>query len=502
VPTFRSLLAPLAGAAVLATLPCRAEAQSLAPQDALSAALRANPTLAAALADTVAARAARRAAENGHHAVFLASVDTGATERFSGTTAGVARNGDQQVGGSVGLAYTTEWGTVVSLGLDTSVQWRSTNRDPTTASSVTIPPTTSAQASVSARQPLLRGAGSDAMMADVREARASERQARYERDAAVSQLVQDVLAAYWELWYAERALAVQREALAVAERQREEARQRAEVLGTGARVDVLRFSSELASLREAVTSATASQRSRAIELGRLLAIAPAAAVGLVATAPDPDAPEVPAVATLVASARRASPDLLALEAGVQAARDRVVVADDASLSQLDLVATAGVIGLWTDDALPGLQLPGDRPAVFGTLGLELELPFGPTSGAANLDQSRARLLAAQLRYRASAEALEAQVATLHQELGAARERVALSAETAQIAGELALAEQQRLELGTTTPSVLLEAQQTARESALRRLRALVDVVTASLKLDHAAGRLLDRFAPAGSGARS
>lgn len=496
----QKVLVLLFGVAAL-VLDCpEAHAQSLAPQQALSAALAANPSLAAALADAVAARAATRAADNAHRPVFVASASAGATERFSGTAAGVARNGDQQVGGSLGLQYATDWGTVVSLTVDTDVQWRSVNRDPTTASRITIPPTSAAQASVSARQPLLRGGGTDANLADVRGARAAERQTRHERDLAVSLLVQDVLSAYWELWYAERALAVQRDALGVAERQREEARQRAE-LGTGARVDVLRFSSELAALRESVRAATATRRTRAIELGRLLAVAPAAAVDLVAAAPDPVAPPVPETAALLAGARRASPELLALEAGVLAARERVLVADDGSLSRLDLLATAGVAGLWTEDPLPGLQLPGDRPAFFGTLGLELELPFGPTAGAANLARTTAELSGAQARYRARLGAIDAQIASLREELEAARERVELTAETTRISEELAEAERQRLELGTTTPSNLVDAQQAARESALRRLRALVDVVTASLRLDHAAGRLLDRF-HAAPGARS
>ena len=68
------------------------------------------------------------------------------------------------------------------------------------------------------------------------------------------------------------------------------ARQRAEVLGTASRVDVLHFSSELAALREAVTAATSAQRSRAIELGLLLGVGPEAAAGLTVDAPAPTAP--------------------------------------------------------------------------------------------------------------------------------------------------------------------------------------------------------------------
>lgn len=491
----RPLPALLACLAASIAAPGATHAQSLAPEDALTAALAANPSLRAALADAVAARAAARAADNGHRPVFVAGVTTAANERFSATTAGVARNADQQLGGSMGLQYTTDLGTIVSLDLTTNVQWRSVNRDPTSATAVTIPPTSAAQASVSARQPLLRGAGSDVGLADVRQANAAERQARYERDVAVSQLVRDVLSAYWELWYADHALAVQREALGVAERQREEARQRAEVLGTAARVDVLRFSAELATLRETVTTAEASRRAQAIELGRLLGVGPEAAVGLVAASPDPTSPVVPPVAALVASARGSSPELLALEQGVRVAHEQLLVADDGSLPRFDLVATAGVAGLWTEDPLPGLQLPGDRPALFGTLGLELELPFGPTVGRANLSRSVAQLEAAEQRYRARLQAIEAEIATRRQELDTARTRVGLAAESAQIATELADAERQRLELGTTRPVDLVQAQQAAREAALRRLRALVDVVAAGLRLDHAAGRLLDRFSP-------
>ena len=64
---------------------------------------------------------------------------------------------------------------------------------------------------------------------------------------------------------------------------------------------------------------------------------------------------------------------------------------------------------------------------------------------------------------------------------------------ADLAALLAEAERRRLELGTVAPTVLLDAQQTARESRLRHDRALVDAQVASIQLDHDAGVLLDRF---------
>src|SRR5690606_10238217 len=101
-----------------------------------------------------------------------------------------------------------------------------------------------------------------------------------------------------------------------------------------------------------------------------------------------------------------------------------------------------------------------------------------------LAQAREELRAAEARYEAEAEAVEAQVASLVIELEAAAQQVDLAEQTAELAGQLAEAEKQRLELGSGTPAELVRAQQSHRESELRHLRAVVNQATARYRLEH------------------
>jgi outer membrane protein TolC len=104
--------------------------------------------------------------------------------------------------------------------------------------------------------------------------------------------------------------------------------------------------------------------------------------------------------------------------------------------------------LW--DQGSSFSLTGGRPTfgVFG--GVELELPFG--GGRYSADAARAET-----------------------ELEAAEAR-------------------QRVLLGTTTPQNVVSAEQTLREAELRRLRALVNQLSARFELEHTTGTLLERFA--------
>lgn len=487
-----SLAVTLSLAFVAVTASARAQTV-LRPEDAIAHAIRANPDLQAALLDALAAREARRAEEYARNPSFVASADGQHAERFSGTVAGPVRNADQGVSGSVGLRYTTEWGTVVSLDVGADAQWRQVNRDPSTTTSLTIGPNYVAQSTLSARQPLLRGAGADATLAALDQARASERQAQHARDDAATGVVGEVLGAYWELWYADRALEVERAGLAMAEQQLADARTRAETLGTVARTDVLQFATALASLRENIATAEATRASRAIELGRLLGVSPGAATAIRADLAAPPAASPADERVLLEAAARSSPTLLALAAQVDAARLRVVAARDARLPQLDLTTSLALGGLWADDDLPGLQLPGDRPAIIGAIGLALELPLGRSRQDADLSRARLQLDAARARYQASAQNIAASVATLRHTLVATNERVALVGETAQMSADLAEDVRQKLLLGTATPFEVVQAQQVMRETQLRRLRALVDAATASVGLERASGGLLARF---------
>jgi outer membrane protein TolC len=203
---------------------------------------------------------------------------------------------------------------------------------------------------------------------------------------------------------------------------------------------------------------------------------------VIATPPEPNG----AIDTALLHA----PDLAALEQAVHAADVRAAGARDAAMTRLDVVTTVGAGGLWANDSLDGLRLPGGRPAMVGTVGLELELPAGSNQADGNL----ASALAARSQAEAQLDALKAQlradVASSHETLTSALARVQLSQDSVNNARAVVEGEQHRLSLGTATSADVIIAQQTHREAELRRLRALVDAAVASARLRHATGQLL------------
>jgi outer membrane protein TolC len=489
------------GAAALVTLASvligatgRVEAQPLTEERAMARALEANPTLRAALLDLRASEEALRAAEAEHLPTLRVGVDGGHNESFSSTLEGVTPNSSDRVGLGLGVSYGAPWGTEVSLDVNGRWQQREVNRDPSTTDNLTIAPTYGLDATVEVRQPLLRGAGRDVGEAGIRSARLSRTAEEHTRDRAASELLRDVLHAYWELWYARAALEVQLEAREMALQQLAEAEARVSQLGTLARADALRFASELASIEVALAEAEATRLTRAIELGRLLGLGPDQGRDLDVVPEGPSAVEAASSNEVVELAREASSELLELAAQAEATRDGLRAARDATLPRFDLTGSLALGALWDDESIGTGDLPGDRPAISGLAGLELELPLGNARARAELAAAGHRAESADLRLVARRQAIEAEASSLVAELDTAIRRAELSQRSMEIAAQLAEAERGRLRLGTTTSFQVLEAQESQRENELRHLRALVDRAAAARSIHHLTGELLRRYA--------
>lgn len=485
------------GGAVLALLlasagPARAEV--LTEGGAVSRAVSASPDLRAAVADLRVASETLTAAEATYRPVFTADVGGGHSESLAATLDGVAPSSVDSVEASAGVGYTAPFGTSVDVTLSAGWYRRDVNRDPSATTTLTLGATYGAGAQLDVAQPLLRGSGTDVGEASIRAARHGRTAAEEARALAASALVRDVVSAYWELWYAEAAVEVQRAARDLAARQLAEAEARADQLGTVARTEALRFATELASLEESLAEAESTRRQRAIELGRLLAVEPTEAVALRVDAAAPPPAERVGAETVAAEAAGRSPELRQLQAQLEATRDQVRVARDATLPRLDLRGSLGVAGLWNDTTISDLSLPDDRPALSGWVGLELELPIGNARAEAELAEAEARAAAAEARLESRRRAISAEAARLVDDLDTARRRLELAEETARVARQLADAEGERLRLGTATTTEVLDAQEGARATELRRLRALVDQASAAAQVAHAVDRLLPRYA--------
>jgi outer membrane protein len=492
--------APLVGLCI-AALARQAAAETLSADQAVSLASRSNPTLRAALLDAAAARhtvAAERGARDPNLVASLQAEHSQTASRADALgvdgSAASSRTLSDALSSKAALSYTTEIGTQLELGTATGVAWdkRSWGGPSPLPDNLRLGPSYSAEAYLSARQPLLRGAGRAVELAPLRQAEAAARAAESRQQQAASQTALDVLEAYWALWYADRAVEVQEQAQSVATGLVRDAQLRANTLGTGAQIDVLQFSTSAASIADALSRARADRSARAIDLGRLLGLAPEAAQSLDAAAEPPSEGAGAALDTLSEAVASSSPELAALRADLERARERVTLARDADQPRLDVFAKASAGTLWDDGA--GLSWGGGRPA-YGLLGgVEIELPLGSGRASGDAAAAQSQLEAAEARYQAELLALRAQASSLGVNLKALAEQVSLTTETASAASQLAEAERQRLRLGTTTSQNVVTAEQTSREAELRRLQALVNQASARFELEHTTGKLLERWA--------
>jgi len=478
---------------VSVVVPSLASAEPLSAEQAVQRAAKDNPSLRAALLDVSSSKYALDAELGARDPTFVATVQGQYNESLNAGATAVTRSDSESIMGSAAVRYTTDIGTALEFGVESDINWRNGLGTGSTATTGATGPIYGASAYVSARQPLLRGAGTDAELAAIDQARNAQDSAEKTRDQAASQNALDVLDAYWELWYARRATQVQVDALKVAQKQVDDAKTKAEIIGTGSRFDVLSFAQSAASIQDSLSQARANEKTRAIQLGQLLGLPADQSLTLEPTGDPPDLSGAIPAEKLKEGLIQRSPELAALRADIASAEIRVTSAKNADKPQLDAFAQVSMGLLWADDTLPGLSLPGSRPAFSILGGLDLELPLGDGRTTGELARARSQLEAAKARYQAKMDAISADVGSLEVGLGAANEQAALSDESAKISEELAEAERQRFVIGTNASTDVVKAEQTAREAQLRALRAVVDRVTSRFQLEHAAGVLLDRF---------
>lgn len=338
-------------------------------------------------------------------------------------------------------------------------------------------------------QPLLRGYGRQVGLTELNVARLNHTVAEGSLVEARSALARDVLGAYWEAWYAERAVAIEVAAKELAIQQLDEARRR-QAAGSLAPADVFPFETRVASLHESLVLARLTEQQRRLELGQLLGVS---------TPASPDKTTIPPKMSwsltddaLVREAVERSPELAPLQASVRVAEARAAVAADPYRARLDLETYVEAGGLGNQRLPPAYEQLGRLDAVSGHVGLVYETPLNrrqrqAAQAAADLDVriAKQQLVVVRQRLESSARSLIASVRAAEARLEAARM-------TVEVAERQFKAERSRFELGTSTPIQVQEAEDQVRQARLRVVSAEVDAAIAGIQLDYFRGTLLAR----------
>lgn len=347
-----------------------------------------------------------------------------------------------------------------------------------------------ATARATVNHPLLRGSGRDVGELELRTARQARTLSEQARARAVSETARDVLLAYWELWYADEAVRIERSALELARQQEREAREQ-QAQGALAPADVYTFSTRVAQLEETMVSALIQRQQRSLELTRLMGGSPDGAPQLVASDTPTPGP-MPSAKQIEAALRESSVELAELRAQVELARTRAEVAGEASRPRLDVEGWVQTYGE-SERVLRAAERAGQMRWVSVHVGAVFELPLDDSRRQA---EKRSALLAVQIaeqNLRAARDRLAAEAIMTVAEARAAEERLALSEKTVAVSEQAFEAARARFELGGAIAIQVQQAEEEVRRARLRLARARVDLVQSQIIAAHLAGELVAKY---------
>lgn len=412
---------------------------------------------------------------------------------------------------SRGIASAASFSRLFSSGASLTAS-STVSRDTTNNFLTLISPAWFTSLGVELRQPLLQGRAIDPARRALRVSRATVDRSEASLRRVVTETVAAVEQAYWALVAARRDVAIRESTLALADRQREDARVRVEAQVVP-ESDLAQFTAEIERRRgELFASREAATRAELLLKALILDSADAPQWNQPLTLEDPPPPAIARVDVAAAlKEAEARPELADIEARLALQAIDLDAARDRLKPQLDVVGgytARGVAGARSEDVrpFPGLtvefaeELEGALGASLEsialqrfpdvTAGLVLTIPLGHRAARADIATAES----ARRQIAAARERLRIQIALEVRNAAAALETAAQRIEAARAtraAAEIQLrAEEDRLSAGATTPFFVLTRQNDLAAAEVAEASATAAYRRALTELARARGTLL------------
>jgi outer membrane protein TolC len=496
----RMLVLPLAALAVArgahaapgdAPAGALADLRELPLADVVAVAVRQSPDLARARIDVDAARAALTRAQGSEDTHVGAQAQTSLIRASPDDP-----NGDFEqdaVSASVRRALPTG-GTLSLTATGGRENFPGVTLDPVTSNPV---PTGlsrfSAGLALGLTQPLLRGAGSDAFEAPIRQAERQRDAAALTGEARARDLLVSLAQAYWQVAFAWRQLEVRRISLDLARQQLAytESAIRSEKVP---RSEALAVQQAIATRQQDVIAGEQDLYERSLALRQLagLEIGPDAIAVKTEALPARIEALDPGLDAVVRAAFAHSAELAAAEASRHAAEIAAAAADNAARSRLDLDVSAGPLGA-DRTASAALSSAVRRPGLSIVAGLTADHAIEQRTERGGQAAARAAVLAARIAERDAQARLAVRATRAVQRARAAIASVALGDTAVDLAEQNVAAEQKRFELGRSTNFDVLRRQDELEQARLRKASAVADYLAARADLDGLSGAILTRY---------
>jgi outer membrane protein TolC len=345
---------------------------------------------------------------------------------------------------------------------------------------------------VAVEQPLLRGAGREANLVSLRQARLDALVSAHEYRGFVESLVAQIESAYWDHVLARRRIAIHDESLALAERELADTRERI-ALGQKAPVELAAAEAEVASRREGMIVARGGEEKARLRLLSLLGASDPAAWRAGIEHLDQPAPVPSVLGDIEPHVRFAiamRSDLNQARLNRERGQLEVVRTRNGLLPKLDFFVRLGNTGYAASFGEAARET--GRNHYDASAGLRFEYPFG--NADADARHERARLGSAQADEAISnAEQLvERDVRTAGVEVEQSRERIAATAATVKARDAAYRAETEKFKVGKSTSFQVAQIERDLLASRIEEVQALVDHLKAWVTFYQLEGALLQR----------
>lgn len=352
----------------------------------------------------------------------------------------------------------------------------------------------SADASLSLRQPLLQGRGTEVNRAGIAGARAGVEAAGQSLKETVLAVLSRTEEAYWETARRKASLDLRKSSLEVAETLLKEAKERRKV-GKATRIEVLQAEAARAERREQIILARQELEDAAdrllLTMGRLLPeTLPTEGLAFTVQPLPGEVRKVRPFPQLWKDAIAMDPALARQEARIEQRRLDRTIARDALRPELDLVATGGYLGLDDEDAQTAFDNLAEGQGYAWSVGFEFSMPWGRRAEKAALRSADQEFERESLRLLELKQQVFRELRSALRAYNAQAESRKAAELTVGLQEATFVREQEKYAEGLSVFRDVLEAQQDLDFARERLLEARFQQLRTRIRIDEITGRLL------------
>ena len=350
----------------------------------------------------------------------------------------------------------------------------------------------STHAGISITQSILKGVGTGANLASLRQARIDTLSSEYELRGFSEELVSRIESTYWDYALARKYIEIYNDSLKLASQQLDETRERIRI-GKTARVELSAAEAEMASRKEGLINAKSQMETTKLQFLRLInpPVASLFETELILT----DRPLLPdtsldEVRVHVQAAIKNRPDLNQARLDLDKGNIEVAKTRNGLLPKLDLFISLGNTGYADSFSGSIRNINGDYNDFIA--GIQFEYPLGDRESSAKYRRAKLTREQAKEALENMTQLVEMDVRSAYIETNRSREQMSATAATVKQREEVLRSENEKFRVGKSTSLLVAQAQRDLLGSKIQEVESIISHIKSLISLYKMEGSLLQR----------